>query len=335
MDRRSAINTHYMRLIFGACLAALVFSESFSVKLTSFHVGSVLRLRGARGNAYDGKEWLLHEWEEGDFDRSEEAPAEEVNKEREEISSMDSSDSDIIVNTTKVKSDEDMKNELAEALKGLSFNTSETGESFNYSETMYNFGISKEYLEKEVFTGAHKRERRNGHIIDEKERIKNGTYRAMAPIPGTAVPIISYAQPTGLWRPGMDPDDPKFASAGPVHLDAYRSTRLTGNHRLSADIQKLLHRGISAHVHASCSHLRPGSLLTTTNRGSPTRCTTTQRWHDSLLSLSLLPDVCASCGRMIRNPSLKGLCIMPRTQSKETCSRDSQMSIGDGNRADL
>mmetsp|Transcript_11522 Transcript_11522/g.26351 ORF Transcript_11522/g.26351 Transcript_11522/m.26351 type:complete len:297 (-) Transcript_11522:201-1091(-) len=226
MDRRSAINTHYMRLIFGACLAALVFSESFSVKLTSFHVGSVLRLRGARGNAYDGKEWLLHEWEEGDFDRSEEAPAEEVNKEREEISSMDSSDSDIIVNTTKVKSDEDMKNELAEALKGLSFNTSETGESFNYSETMYNFGISKEYLEKEVFTGAHKRELKKAlftrlmmdiqtpqWIIDEKERIKNGTYRAMAPIPGTAVP---YAQPTGLWRPGMDPDDPKFASAGPA-----------------------------------------------------------------------------------------------------------------------
>ena len=83
---------------------------------------------------------MLHEWKEGEYERSDEENFVEPAKEKQETFSWDSSDSDEFINTTKAKAEEEEKKELREAVRSLALNRSLTDDSTNYSQTMTNFG---------------------------------------------------------------------------------------------------------------------------------------------------------------------------------------------------
>lgn len=82
----------------------------------------------------------MHEWKEGEYERSDEENFVEPAKEKQDTFSWDSSDSDEFINTTKSKAEEEEKKELQEAVRSIALNRSLTDDSTNYSQTMTNFG---------------------------------------------------------------------------------------------------------------------------------------------------------------------------------------------------
>jgi len=96
------------------------------------------------------------------------------------------------------------------------------GTNQTYTKLMQNFGISEEYLKRLKGQGRSEKKLRTRFVIGARgpewrralvEMERNGTHRTWLPLPCTA---LTYEQPTGLWRPGDDPSDPRFQSGGPL-----------------------------------------------------------------------------------------------------------------------